>query len=119
AILLYLAERQGQLPTDLATKAQVYQWVLFANSTLAQGIFIEANREREMPRLLGPLNTLFVHQPFLMGTEFGVADVAVGSLLTYIPVMLNLDLSAYPAVMDYMQRLSSRPAFQRGMGSGG
>ncbi len=59
AILLYLAEKYGQVPPSLETKAIFYQWVLFANSTLATGIFIETNRDKEMPRLLGPLNDIF------------------------------------------------------------
>ncbi|WP_396426456.1 glutathione S-transferase family protein [Leptolyngbya sp. FACHB-261] len=69
-----------------------------------------------MPRLLTPLNQLLEKQPFLLGEQFSVADVAVGSILNYIPVLLRLDLSAYPAVVSYMQRLSQRPAFQRSIG---
>jgi glutathione S-transferase len=52
-----------------------------------------------------------------MGQTFSVADVAVGSLLSYIPVLLKLDLSAYAVVTDYMQRLADRPAFQRSIGA--
>jgi len=116
AILLYLAEKHDQLPKTAEQRAEVYQWVLFANATLGQGIFIEANRDREMPRLLTPLNQRFKDQPFVMGEQFSVADVAVGSILAYIPVMLQLDLSDYPEVVNYIQRLSQRPAFQKAMG---
>lgn len=116
AILLYLAEKHDQLPNTPEERAKIYQWVLFGNSTLAQGFFIEANREREMPRLLTPLNQHFKEQPFLMGQEFSVADVAVGSALAFFPVMLKLDLSEYPEVVNYTQRLSQRPAFQKAMG---
>lgn len=115
AILLYLAEKHDHLPTLPEERAEIYQWVLFANATLGQGIFIEANREREMPRLLTPLDQRFKAQPFVMGEAFGVADVAVGSILAYIPVMLQLDLSEYPEVVSYIQRLSQRPAFQKVM----
>ncbi len=115
AILLYLAEKYGKMPTDLEEKSIITQWVLCANATLATGIFVEANREREIPKLLGPLNEIFAHQPYILGKEFSVADVAVGSLLGYIPMMLKLDLSDYPAVVDYIKHLSERPAFQRAM----
>jgi glutathione S-transferase len=67
--------------------------------------------------LLTPLNEIFQRQPFLTGDEFTVADVAVGSILAYIPMMLKLDLSAYPAVVDCIKRLSERPAFQKAIGS--
>jgi glutathione S-transferase len=113
AILLYLAEKYGKMPSSLEEKSVVTQWVLFGNSTLATGLFIEANREREMPKLLTPLNQIFAQQPFVMGEEFSVVDVAVGSILAYIPIMLKLDLSDYPAVVEYIQRISQRPAFKK------
>ncbi len=71
-----------------------------------------------MPRLLGPLNDIFSQQPFLLGDQFTVADVAVGSILSYIPIMLKLDLSDYPAVLNYMHNISLRPAFQNTIGAG-
>jgi glutathione S-transferase len=119
AILLYLAEKYGKNPLSLEERAVFSQWVLFGNSTLATGIFVEANREREMPRLLNVLNEIFSKQPFLLGNEFTVADVGVGSILSYIPIMLKLDLSAYPAVLNYIKQLSERPAFQKSIGGGG
>ncbi|MFN6460889.1 MAG: glutathione S-transferase family protein [Nostoc sp. DedVER02] len=119
AILLYLAEKYSKSSLSLEERAVFSQWVLFANATLGPGIFGEANREREMPRLLTPLNEIFNKQAFLLGNEFTVADVAVGSILTYIPLLLKLDLSAYPAVLNYMKQLSERPAFQKSIGGRG
>ena len=116
AILLYLAQKYGKMPASLEEQAQIVQWVMFANATLGPGIFVEASRDRETPRLLKPLNDIFEKQPFLTGSEFGVADAAVGSILCYIPMMLKLDLSAYPAVLDYMKRISERPAFKGAIG---
>ncbi|MBG1258158.1 glutathione S-transferase family protein [Nostoc commune] len=113
AILLYLADKYSESTLSPEERAVFYQWVLFANATLGPGIFVEASREREMPRLLTPLNEIFSKQPFLLGHEFSVADVAVGSILNYIPIMLKLDLSAYPEVLNYMKHLSERPAFQK------
>ncbi|MDB9442417.1 glutathione S-transferase family protein [Sphaerospermopsis kisseleviana CS-549] len=116
AILLYIAEKYGKNPISLEERAIFSQWVLFGNSTLATGIFVEANREREMPRLLTTLNEIFARQPFLLGDEFTIADVAVGSILAYIPIMLKLDLSEYPAVVNYIQKISERPAFKNSIG---
>ncbi len=112
AILLYLAEKYGKIPDSLEKKAEIFQWVLFANATLGTGIFVEASREKETPRLLNPLNKIFENQAYLMGEELNVADVAVGSILAYIPMMLKLDLSSYPGVLEYIKRMSQRPAFQ-------
>ncbi len=116
AILLYLADKYGNSKLSPEERAVLTQWVLFANATLGPGIFGEATREKELPRLLTPLNEIFERQPFLLGDEFTVADVAVGSILTYIPIMLKLDLSSYPFVLQYMQQISERAAFQKTIG---
>lgn len=117
AILLYVAEKFGKMPDILEKKAEIIQWVLFGNATLGPGIFVEASREKETPRLLTPLNKIFESKPYLMGEEFNVADVAVGSILAYIPMMLKFDLSSYPAVLEYIKRISERPAFQKTIGN--
>jgi len=119
AILLYLAQKYSNQPMSLEEQAIITQWVVFANATLGPGVFVEASRERETPKLMTPLNQIFERQPFLLGQDFGVADVAVGSMLAYIPMMLKLDLSAYPAVVDYIKRISERPAYQKVMGARG
>ena len=136
AILLYLAEKYGQLPQSLEERAEINQWLFFANATLIPGLFVPENCEREAPRLLKPLNQIFGEQPFLLGDRFSVADVAVGSVLAYIPLLLRLDLSfypeeiqnsirhlakidfdAYPWVVSYMKRLEQRPAFHKTIGA--
>lgn len=119
AILFYLAQKYGIMPSSPEEQAKINQWILFSNSTLASGIFVEANREREMPRLMTPLNQILEKQHFFLGDEFGVVDVAIGSALAYIPIMLKLDLSEYPAIVDYIQRISERPAFQKAIGGRG
>ncbi len=116
AILFYLAQKYGNMPSSLEEQADVNQWILFANATLGPGVFVEASRERETPKLMNPLNQLLEQQPFLLGDELSVVDVAVGSVLAYIPMMLKLDLSEYPAVVDYIKRISERPAFQKTIG---
>jgi glutathione S-transferase len=116
AILLYLDEKYGPAKTT-EQRAIDQQWVLFANATVATGIFVEANREREMPRLLGGLSELLTQSPYITGETFGVSDVALGSILAYIPMMLKVDLSPYPGIAAYLQRLGERPAFQKAIGN--
>ena len=114
AILLYLADKYSKTPLSPEERGILSQWIFFANATLGPGIFFSENREREIPRLLTPLNNIFAQQPFLLGNEFSVADVAVGSILNYFLLLLKLDLSSYPAVLDYIKRISERPAFSIG-----
>lgn len=116
AILFYLAEKAGKLPSSVGDRAVVNQWILFANSTLANGLFLETVREKEMPRLLTGLEQQLTQSPFLLGSEFGVVDVAVGSILAYVPIMLKLNFDDYPAVAAYVKRLVERPAFQATIG---
>lgn len=111
AILLYLAEKYGH--ESLEERAVSSQWTLFANATLATGVFVESVREKEAPRLLQPLDEILKRQPYIASDRFTVADVAVGSILAYIPIMLKLDLSEYEGVTAYMNRLGERPAFQK------
>ncbi len=115
AILLYLDRKYGKTQLSIEQEAIYTQWTLFANATIGPGIFVEASRERELPKLMTPLNEILSKQPYLLGAEFSVADVAVGSILAYIPLMLKLDLSTYPAVVNYIKTLSARPAFKKGM----
>ena len=77
-----------------------------------------------MPRPPSPyaLSTTSPHPyvpPFTMFlTEFGVADVAVGSYLNYVPLFFpNADLSRTPNIAKYMLACAERPAFERAFGA--
>ncbi|NHC37318.1 glutathione S-transferase family protein [Scytonema millei] len=135
AILLYLTEKYGD-PITFERRSLLNQWVLFGNSTLSSAIFVKENLH-EAPELLTAINQILQQQPFLTGDRFTVADVAVGALLAYIPIMMRMDVSAYPdvvndikqamtkvdlnlypAVLDYVQRLTARTGFQKSIGKG-
>ncbi len=116
AILWYLANKYGEMSSDLTTQAETIQWILFANSTLANGLFIEDVREQEIPRLLTPLNEILQNKSYLMGEEFTVADVAVGYYLHVAKILFNLDWQEYPSVIDYLERISQREAFANTVG---
>jgi glutathione S-transferase len=116
AILLYLAEKYGS-PLTLEQRSELNQWILFANATLGPGIFIEASRAKEMQALFPPLDQRFSQQQFLLGDEFSVADVAVGSILAYMPLMLQLDFADYPGIKAYLERITTRPAYLKSIGA--
>lgn len=113
AILLYLAQKHGKMPSSIKQQAEIYQWILFANSTLSSGIFNETTREKETPQLLHPIDTRLQQHPYIMGTEFTIVDVAVGSVLSYIQMMFKFDYTSYPGVKRYVEEIMSRPAFQK------
>jgi glutathione S-transferase len=116
AILLYLAEKYAPAPISLAERSVWNQWVLYANSTLATGLFVEASREKEVPKLLTALSKILAQSDYILGSEFTVVDAAVGSMLAYVPLMLPIDLTPYPLILDYIQRINQRPAFQKTIG---
>lgn len=112
AILLYLADKYGQVKT-LEERAIASQWVLFANATLGTGIFGADTREKESPRLLGGLNKILENQSYITGENFTVSDVAVGTILGYAILMLQISYTDYPAVDAYIKRISDRPAYKK------
>lgn len=116
AILLYLAEKYGP-PATLEQRAELAQWTLFANATFGPNIFMESTREKEKPRLFQPLNERLSQHSYLMGDTFTVADVAVGSFVAYIPMMLGIGYDEYPGLQAYLTRIKERPAFQKTIGA--
>lgn len=116
AILLYLSEKYGQGDNSLEKRSTINQWILFANATLSPSLFIEEKRLREMPKLLTALNKILTNKSFLVGEQLTAGDVAVVSYLYYAEKLINLDYSAYPAIVDYLQRMTSRSAFQKTLG---
>lgn len=116
AILLYLAEKYDNPKISFPERSIWSQWILFANSTLATGLFVEASREKEVPKLLTALSKILDRTSYILGEEFTVVDVAVGSILAYVPMMLPIDLSPYPLILDYIKRITERPAFQNTIG---
>ncbi|NUN64947.1 glutathione S-transferase family protein [Pseudanabaena biceps] len=112
AIILYLAEKYDQLKT-LPEKAIASQWILFANSTLANGLFLAEIRDKESPRLLSGLNKVLENQLYITGDLFTVSDVAIGTILGYAIMMLQMSYADYPAIDAYVKRISDRPAYKK------
>ena len=81
--------------------------ILFANATLAEALFVPANRDKEFPRLMEVLDEQLAGGRSLMGEEpgrWGAADCAVNAYL------------AYPHVRATITATQARPASHRGMG---
>lgn len=117
AILLYLADQYGKTPVDAKMRGILAQWVIFANATLALGIFLEDRRDQELPKLLPPIDQILQQQPFLCGDTLSVADIAVASYLNYGRMLMSLEYQDYPAIMSYLERLSQSQAFQKAFGN--
>jgi glutathione S-transferase len=133
AINLYLARKHGGplQPKTLADEARALQWSFWVmteveKSTLAllfQAMAPEDKRKpevvaastEELQRPFGVLNEALSGSPYLLGSDFTVADLNVASVLTWAK-MAKLDLSAWPHLRDWLNRCTSRPALQAARG---
>ena len=128
AIMMYLAEKSGKLwPADLAERYTVIQWLMFQMSGVGP-MFGQANYfyrlEEKVPyaierfykeavRLYNVLNKQLGETEYLAGT-YSIADIA-----TYPWVWRHdghhVRLEEFPNVKRWYDKISERPAVQRGM----
>jgi GSH-dependent disulfide-bond oxidoreductase len=129
AILLYLAGKTGKfLPQSVRGKYDAMQWLMFQMGGVGPMFgqahhFLRSAKEmvpyaierytKETRRLYGVLNDRLKSHEYLAG-EYSIADIA-----TYPWVARyewhKTDLAEYPHVKRWFDKLSARPAVQRGM----
>lgn len=129
AILVYLAEKTGQLlPTDPCGRSRVMQWLMFQMSavgpmqgqanvffryTQEQIPFAIARYQRETRRLYEVLDAQLQKGPFLAG-DYSIADIA-----TYPWVKIHswagVAIDGLDALRRWLDTVGARPAVQRGM----
>jgi GSH-dependent disulfide-bond oxidoreductase len=136
AILLYLADKTGQLiPADPARRWQAIQWVFFQMAAIGPmfgqvgyfnrfaGKAIEDKRplERyvaESKRLLGVLEGRLDGRDWIMD-DYSIADVAtlgwVRNLVTFYEARELVEFDSFPKVAAWLGRGLARPAVQRGL----
>jgi glutathione S-transferase len=59
---------------------------------------------------LAKLNAVVEARPYLTGREYGLADIAYVPWILRARDRMNVDLRAFPALADWLERLSARPA---------
>ena len=137
AILLYLAEKTGQLlPADPAQRAETIQWLVFQAAAIGPmfgqvGFFHkfagrdwEDKRPRdryaaESSRLLGVLEQRLADREWIMGDEYSVADISmlgwIRNLVGFYDAGALVDYHRLRAVPAWLERGLARPAVQRGL----
>jgi glutathione S-transferase/alpha,alpha-trehalase len=123
AILLYLADKCGELKDDKA-KSNAYSWVLWANASLdpicfkedANGRVIDTGIKNET-KGMRRLDDVLSKREWLSGDEFGVADVAVAAYLLYVPQFFQgVSFKRWPHVAKFMGRCCSRDSYAKAFG---
>ncbi|WP_332813046.1 glutathione S-transferase N-terminal domain-containing protein [Ramlibacter sp.] len=137
AILLYLAEKTGQLlPRDAALRWQAVQWLMFQMGGVGPmfgqvGFFhrfagkdFEDKRPRdryvaEAKRLLAVLDQRLGESAWLAGPEYGLADIAtfpwVRNLVGFYGAGELVEFERFAHVRRALDAFLSRPAVQRGL----
>ncbi|WP_299489478.1 glutathione S-transferase N-terminal domain-containing protein [Acaryochloris sp. IP29b_bin.137] len=129
AILIYLAEIAGKLlPTDVASRAQVFSWLMFQMAGVGpmfgqlghfrrsapEPIEYAIHRyEQETLRLVKVLDRQLEHRDFIAG-DYSIADIATypwAAAYEYVGVSLD----PFPHVQAWLERVGQRPAVQTGM----
>ena len=138
AILIYLAEKTGQLmPRDPAGRYQTMQWLMFQMAGIGPmfgqvGFFhkfagkdYEDKRPRdryvaESKRLLGVLNRRLADRAWIMGDGFTIADVAtfpwINNLVGFYGAGDLVGIADFPHVKRALSSFMARPAVVKGLG---
>ena len=137
AILLYLAEKTGQLlAQDPARRYQTLQWLMFQMGGIGPmfgqvGFFniyggkdFEDKRPlmryvNESKRLLGVLDKHLAGKQWMVGDEYTIADMAIFPWIRNMIVRYNAEelvgWGHYPEVSRVLSHWLQRPAVQRGL----
>ncbi len=137
AILLYLAEKSGQLmPKDSQGRASTMQWLMFQMGGLGPmfgqyGYFSKfAGKEIEDPRpkeryvseskrLLGVLEQQLSKTAYVSGDEYSIADIAIFPWLRAAKDFYNagddFQMASFTHTMSYLETCLARPAVVRGL----
>lgn len=137
AILIYLAEKTGQLmPQDAAVRYETLQWLMFQMSFIGPmfgqvGFFhkfagkeYEDKRPRdryvnESRRLLGVLNQRLATRSWVMGEQYTIADIAifpwVRNLIEFYGAGDLVRIQEFPHVTRALAAFVERPAVVRGL----
>jgi glutathione S-transferase len=137
-IVRYLASKHradALYPSELVARARVEQWMDWANYETSISLrgaflggvlneppwnhpwFVEQGR-RQITREVGQLEAhLAAAHEFVAGAQFTIADIPIG-LVVNRWFHLGFEQPRYPAVADYYERLSERPAYRRHVRNG-
>lgn len=129
AILLYLAEKTGQLlPGEWRAREQARQWLVWQVAGLGPMLgqanhFVRYAPEgqdygverylRESRRLLEVLNRRLRDRAYLAGDEYSVADIACYPWAAGT-AGIGIDPARFPAMAAWLERIRVRPAIERG-----
>ena len=114
-ILVYLAERSGQLmPRDAVGRSRVMQWLMLPVAGADVAVAADAKAARaEMLRLFTLFDQQLRENDYLAG-DFGIADIAHWAWMR-MHAWSDIDMHRFDALTRWLQRISARDATLRGL----
>ena len=133
AIVQYVADifpQAALVPDDPAARAEVNRWAYYAVTEVEPHLWAIAQHRFALPedkrvaalepttvwqlaRSLRPIEKALAAQPFIAGAQFSMADIVVFHCLVWA---LSAKLEGVGvASLAYIERLKTRPAYQRAM----
>ncbi|HEY1781594.1 MAG TPA: glutathione S-transferase N-terminal domain-containing protein [Roseiarcus sp.] len=125
AILQYIADQYPQArlapaPADRQGRARLQQWLSFIGTELHKGLMTPLLGETTPPEVkawtlakyaprLAYLDRALKGREFLLD-RFSVADAYLTTILNWTGATPQIDLSAYPNVKAYLERMRARPS---------
>ena len=125
AIIQYLADQVPDKrlapPNGTMERYRLQSLLNFITAELhkSMGVFFNPNASAEwkeavtalLQRRLGYVNDLLAQHPYALGEDFTVADAYLFTILSWSKP-LKIDLSPWPRLGDYLDRIAARPAVQ-------
>jgi GSH-dependent disulfide-bond oxidoreductase len=130
AILLYLAEKTGQLlPSDSKGRWATIQWLQFHSCSmgpiLGQRVHFETTAAAKIPNAIeryrrlseeafATLDAHLAKVPFLAGDEYSIADIATFAWV-HVAGLCHFALEHHKSLALWCARVQARPAVQKGI----
>jgi glutathione S-transferase len=118
----YLEERYPEpalLPSDPAARA-LARMLIFRFDELSRPYYALRRRDdgagERLDAELAKLDAVLEAQPFLTGTDFGLADVAYVPWILRARDRMDVDVTHFPALAEWLERLSQRPSIANEIG---
>ncbi len=130
AILMYLAEKSGQLlPSSVRGRYATLQWLMFQLGDMGPMLgqahhflgyapdkipYAMDRYRNEARRLYGVMDRRLGESPYFAGDDYTIADIAIFPWARSHRKQ-DVDLEEYPNVNRWFQEIAARPAVQRGL----
>ena len=129
AIVLYLAEKTGQFLPPASQRGEMLSWLMFVASGIGpysgQAVHFQHHAPEKLPyainryvfeaeRHYGIIDQRLAGQPYMLGEEYGLVDMALWGWVRMIPMVLGEEgFTKFPNVKRFMDAVNERPAAQR------